>query len=74
VTVLLDSLPTGAAITGPAEQTVTIGREQLEVDIAFLVSIEQRPEIRRVFPGGSGGRSEGAPRRKAPAARPGDGG
>jgi cell division septation protein DedD len=48
---LLESLPEGSVIAGDAEQIVRVGRDRLEPEAVFLVSIERRPEIRRVFPG-----------------------
>jgi hypothetical protein len=56
VKLLIESLPDGAAITGQAEVPTTLSRDALTVDVTFVVSVEKRPEIRRVFPprGGSG--------------------
>ena len=56
VKLLIESLPDGAAITGDAEVSATLSRNALSADVTFVVSIEKRPEIRRVFPprGGSG--------------------
>jgi cell division septation protein DedD len=48
---LLESLPEGSVISGDAEQLVRVERDRLEPEAVFLVSIERRPEIRRVFPG-----------------------
>ena len=56
VKLLIESLPEGAAITGDAEVPATLSRQALTAEVTFLVSVEKRPEIRRVFPprGGSG--------------------
>jgi hypothetical protein len=51
---LQESLPEGATILGSPSITVTIGRESIAPETAFLVSIQTRPEIRRVFPGPGG--------------------
>jgi cell division septation protein DedD len=61
VKLLLESLPEGAVIAGNAEVKTVLARESMSVEVPFLVSIEKRPEIRKVFPprGGAG----------APAAR-----
>ena len=50
VTLLLESLPDGAVISGDAEVTTTLARNALIADVTFVVSVEKRPEIRKVFP------------------------
>lgn len=50
VQLLVESLGEGAKTTGPATLRVPLTREQLAAEVTFLVSIEKRPEIRRVFP------------------------
>ena len=50
VTLLADSLPEGALIAGEATQVATLGRDRMAVELPFLVSIETRAEIRKVFP------------------------
>ncbi len=50
VTLLLESLPDGAVISGEAEVTTTLARNALIADVTFVVSVEKRPEIRKVFP------------------------
>lgn len=55
VRLLIESLPDGAAITGDAEVPATLSRDALSAEISFLVSIEKRPEIRKVFPPRGGG-------------------
>ena len=51
VTLLADSLPDGALIAGEATRRAALGRDRMAVDLPFLVSIETRAEIRKVFPG-----------------------
>ena len=55
VQLLVESLPDGAAIRGDAEVAATLSRDALVAEVSFLVSIEKRPEIRKIFPprGGS---------------------
>jgi cell division septation protein DedD len=55
VSLLRESLPEGAVITGATEVPLALNRDQLNVEIDFAVAIEKRPELRRVFPprGGS---------------------
>ena len=65
VRLLLESLPEGAVITGNAEVAVSLRRDRLSVLVPFLVSVEKRPEIRKVFPPRGGAPSP------ASAARPG---
>lgn len=76
---LAESLPDGASILTDRLVTVTLGRERLSTTVDFLVKVEKRPEVRRVFPpkGGSSsapavrtparGSSDAAARRTAPA-------
>ena len=47
---LADSLPASAEIQGPAEIVVELTRADMSPRVAFLIKLEQRPEIRRVFP------------------------
>lgn len=68
VRLLIESLPEGAAITGNAEVPATLGRDALTAEVTFLVSVQKRPEIRRVFPPRGGGQASAAPAR-APAGR-----
>jgi hypothetical protein len=72
VALLRESLPEGAAIAGATEAELTLSRGQLTVAIDFLVSIDKRPELRRVFPSRGGessaaARAPAAPGRGAPA-------
>jgi cell division septation protein DedD len=55
VKLLVDSLPEGSQISGEPEVAAVLSREALAGEVSFLVSIEKRPEIRRVFPPRSGG-------------------
>jgi cell division septation protein DedD len=57
--VLSESLPAGAQVLSASEVGVTVGRDQLDRAVTFLIDVEQRAEIRRVFPAAG-----------APAARP----
>jgi SPOR domain len=74
VTLLSDSLPDGALIAGEATQIATLGRERMAAEVPFVVSLETRAEIRKVFPGSAVGTppKSGAPARRdgrtAPAA------
>jgi cell division septation protein DedD len=67
---LRDSLPEGAVIVGPAERPVSISHEQSEVDVTYVVTIEKRPEVRKVFPPRGGGGGGGAAA-TTPSTRPG---
>jgi hypothetical protein len=49
VRLLMESLPDDAALTGPAEVTVEVSRQQRESSLPFLVQMQKRPEIRKVF-------------------------
>ena len=77
VTLLADSLPDGALIAGEATQIATLGRERMTVDVPFVVSLETRAEIRKVFPGsaaaalpkpGAAARRDGKPMPTVPKA------
>ena len=79
VSLLADSLPEGAVITGAAEVPVSLTRNQLTADLDFLVVVQKRPETRKVFPPRGGGAPPAAAstpasaRPGSPAARPGTG-
>ena len=63
VKLLIESLPDGAVIAGDAEVQTTLSRDALAADVTFVISVEKRPEIRRVFPPrGGGGNTATAPR------------
>lgn len=78
---LIESLPEGAAIAGAAEVPASLARDRMSLDIPFLVAVEKRPEIRKVFPpkggaaaarpgGGTGSTRPAAPSRGAAATAP----
>jgi len=50
VKLLIESLPDGAVIAGDPEVQTTLSRDALAAEVIFVVSVEKRPEIRRVFP------------------------
>jgi cell division septation protein DedD len=50
VRLLVDSLPDGARIAGDPEVPAMLARDALTADVSFVVAVEKRPEIRRVFP------------------------
>jgi len=49
-TLLTGSLPDGAQLAGPPTITAELSRNQDAGEIAFLVKLEKRPEVRKVFP------------------------
>jgi len=61
VKLLIESLPDGAVIAGDAEVQAILSRGALVGDVTFVVSIEKRPEIRKVFPPRGGGASVSNP-------------
>lgn len=67
VKLLIESLPEGAIIAGDAERPAALSQGALSADVSFLVSVEKRPEIRRVFPsrGGTTSSSAAPPRSSA---------
>jgi hypothetical protein len=66
VTLLAESLPEGAMIAGEATRVATLQRDRMSIDLPFLISIETRAEIRKVFPGTvvAGGPRPGAAARR----------
>jgi hypothetical protein len=50
VSLLAASLPEDAQVAGPATATVNLKRGQQIDAVVFLVTVEKRPEIRKVFP------------------------
>jgi cell division septation protein DedD len=50
VELLKESLPDGSVIVGGVERSIAITRERPQVEISYLVRIEKRPEVRKVFP------------------------
>lgn len=67
---LKESLPEGAAITGEPERAAAITREAPQIEFLFLVTIDKRPEVRKVFPARGGGAPAAAARPGATAPRP----
>jgi hypothetical protein len=68
---LKESLPEGAAIVGAGGRTALITREAPQIEVVYLVTIEKRPEVRKVFPAkGGGGAAAAATPRSAPAGAP----
>ena len=57
IELLPDSLPEGATILGEGRMPVPLTRAQPNAAVDFLVKVEQRPELRRVFPRRDGGAS-----------------
>ena len=51
VTLLAESLPEGAMIAGEPTRIARLERDHMTIDLPFLVAIETRGEIRKVFPG-----------------------
>jgi hypothetical protein len=47
---LKESLPEGSAIVGSNERPAAVTRDAPQIDVLFLVTIEKRPEVRKVFP------------------------
>jgi hypothetical protein len=50
VSLLVASLPDGAQVAGPTVADVELARGQNAPDVVFLVKVEKRPEVRKVFP------------------------
>lgn len=50
VSLVRESLPEGAVVTGAMEVPLALKRDQLAVEIDFAVAVEKRPETRKVFP------------------------
>jgi cell division septation protein DedD len=50
ISLLKESLPEGAVITGASQIPLALNRNQLSVDIDFAVVVQKRPETRKVFP------------------------
>ena len=74
VKLLVESLPSGAKMGSPEEGTVALLRGHMNAAVEYLVSIEKRPEIRKVFPpkgGTAASRATGAsPSRATTGSRP----
>jgi hypothetical protein len=50
LTLLTESLPDGAQLAGPSTVAVELTRNQEAGEVVFLVKLEKRPEVRKVFP------------------------
>jgi len=61
IELLKESLPEGATILGGSERSTPVTREQPQPDVTFLVAIEKRPEVRKVFPPRIGAASPNGP-------------
>ena len=55
VSLLVASLPDGAQLTGTSTTPVELTRDHAPGPLVFLVKLEKRPEIRKVFPPKKGG-------------------
>ena len=56
---LKESLPEGATIVGEAERSLSIAKATPTFETTYLVTIEKRPEVRKVFPPKGGGGATG---------------
>ena len=68
---LKESLPEGAAIVGEAERALSIAKTAPTFETTYLVAIEKRPEVRKVFPpkgGGGATRPSSTPNRQSTTA------
>ena len=70
VELLIDSLPDGSTIVDEASTRVSVGRESLTATTSFLVKIQARPEIRRVFTPGSQSTASSSTSTRPPAKTP----
>jgi cell division septation protein DedD len=66
---LKESLPEGSTIVGGTERSTPVTREQSQVGVTFLVTIEKRPEVRKVFPPKVGGGAPPPAKAASPAAK-----
>ena len=67
---LPDSLPEGAVILTERTLNIALTKGQPTSTVDFLVKVEKRPEIRKVFPPKGGTSSPGAPAAKPGAGKP----
>jgi cell division septation protein DedD len=49
IELLVESLPNGAVVSGPTGIPFSLTRAQPTADLLFLVTVEQRPELRKMF-------------------------
>ena len=61
IDLLPESLPEGAAIIGESSVAVSLTKLQPDPNVDFLIRVEKRPEIRKVFPPRGGGAASSAP-------------
>lgn len=72
IELLKESLPEGASIVGASERPAPITRAAPQTEFLFLVTIDKRPEVRKVFPPRGGGAPPAATARPGTSpARPG---
>ncbi len=60
VELLKESLPEGSTVVGGNERATPVTREQPQPSVTFLVAIEKRPEVRKVFPPKIGAKAQPA--------------
>jgi hypothetical protein len=60
IELLKESLAEGSTIVGPTDRPAPITREAPQIELLYLVTIEKRPEIRKVFPPRGGNTPAGA--------------
>ena len=65
---LLESLPEGASVIGTRTLNIALTKAQPSTTVDFLVKIDKRPEIRKVFPPKSGAPAPGSRPTGGPAA------
>ena len=65
VTLLSESLPDGAMLSGEATRVAKLSRDRMTVELPFVVSIETRAEIRKTFPATTVGRRPASPTRES---------
>jgi hypothetical protein len=65
---LKESLPEGATILGDPERPASITRDAPQIEFLFLVTIDKRPEVRKVFPPRGGGAPSAAAARRGTTA------
>ncbi len=70
VELLKESLPEGAIVAGGNDRSVSITREHPQNDLTYLVVIEKRPEVRKVFPPRIGASGPGRGNNGTPGAKP----
>jgi cell division septation protein DedD len=71
VTLLRESIGEGATLTGDPNVDVVLDRARLRATVTFVVRVEKRPEIRRVFPSKSISQNGNEPSRGTAGSNPG---